>query len=241
MTTDTLGLALLEAPAAVRGWLPLQALLVDRIKRRALQQLHASRAGEVLILRVYFAGETITELELHREFTRCAPDWLQRQLARHLDEERQHAAAFADALRQRGAPPQAQAPDLLSRWKIAQWRRIGYRYSARLTHGDTAAAFAIALCAEQMAERVLARHCSLLAAGHPLLPLLEGVLADERRHVRLCGQTLLRLVPPAQYPLMAAMLAEVRGIDRAFGVSSALVMLAAGIWLRMLERCAWKR
>jgi hypothetical protein len=195
--------------------------------------LHATPAGEILVLRAYLAGEVATELELHADFAAHAPAWLQRQIAHHLMEEHQHAAAFAAALGDRGACAQAQPPDFITRWKIRQLRRLAQRYGARFSNATVAAVFVISLCAEQMACRVLERHCSLLGPGHPMYPLLAGVLADEQRHVRLCSQTLLRLIPPHERGLMSAMLSQARKLDRAFGITGALAMYCASRWLRL--------
>jgi hypothetical protein len=228
------------APPALGGWPRLQARWVDGIKRAALRQLHASAAGEALLLRIYLIGEEATELALQRELQAERPDWLQRQMDQHLAEEQAHAQAFAAAWAARGGPPPqaaaTHAPDWLSRRKIAQWRRLALRHAPHFASGLLVPAFAIGLCAEQMATRVLQRHCAVLrqqAGPHPLLPLLAGVLADEARHVRLCAHTLARLVAPAEQAALDRLLAEVRRVDRAWGVTGALGLLLAGLALRL--------
>jgi len=226
-------MASLAAPQ-LRGWPSLQAWLVDRIKRAALRQLHASRAGELLLLRVYLIGEEATEKTLQQELMPSAPAWLERQVAQHLREEQAHSELFIAALRERGArPPAALRPDWLSRAKIRAWQRIARRHAPHFQQGVLVSAYAIGLCAEQMAERVLSRHCAVLAPEHPLQPLLTRVLQDERKHVRLCTRTLERSVSPAEMPQLQRLLAEARSVDRAFGVSSALGMYLAGVGLRL--------
>jgi hypothetical protein len=222
----------------LRGWPALQAWLVDRIKRAALRELHATEAGEVLVLRAYLIGEEATELALQRDLAGTYPDRLQRQVACHLADEQHHADLFAVALAKRGVWRPAHRPDFLSRWKIAQWRSLAQRYIPQFSMGAVVPAFIIGLCAEQMASRVLQRHCELIGARHPLYPLLSRVLVDEQRHVGLCGRTLARLVAPHEQAALAAMLDEARKVERSFGVTGALAMYAAGVWLRIRARFA---
>lgn len=239
MPAETLPLPASLAPPTLRGWAHWQARGVDRIKRAALRQLHASTAGEALLMRIYLIGEEATELALQRELLAERPDWLQRQMDQHLAEEQAHARAFAQAWAERGGPvpgaSKAQAPDALSRRKIAQWHRLAQRHAPAFASGVLVPAFAIGLCAEQMATRVLQRHQSVLSAdsaAHPLLPLISRVLADEERHVRLCAHTLARLVAPHEQLALARLLAEVRAVDRAWGLTGALGLWLAGVALR---------
>lgn len=220
-------------PPPLRGWLRWQAWLVDRIKRAALRQLHASVAGERLLLRMYLIGEEATELALQREVPVQRPAWLVPLMDRHLQEEQWHAQAFAAALAARGDLQPTRRPDRLSRRKIAQWHRLAERHAGAFAQGLLVPAFAIGLCAEQMASRVLQRHCATLPADHALQPLLGRVLGDEQRHVRQCRQILQRLVNAQEQPALSVLLAEVRRIDRAFGVSGALGMYLAGVVLRV--------
>jgi len=232
MRTDA-GLDCLAAPP-LRGWPARQAQLVNRIKRAALRQLHASAAGERLLLRMYLIGEEATEVALQKELIGTRPAWLSRQMDAHLADEQRHAAAFAAALAERGALHRPSAPDWLSRRKIAQWQRLASRHAGQFASGVLVPAFAIGLCAEQMATRVLQRHCALIGPRHRLHPLLAGVLADEDRHVRLCGHTLARMVAPRERPALATLLGEIRAIERAHGVTGALGMYLAGLALRLL-------
>jgi hypothetical protein len=231
-------LAAFAAPR-LRGWPRLQVWLVDRIKRAALRQLHGSQAGELLLLRIYLIGEEATEKTLQHELMPTAPAWLERQVQQHLREEQEHSELFAAAMRERGMQPPAELrPDWLSRAKIRRWQRIARRHAPHFQQGVLVPAYAIGLCAEQMAERVLARHCAVLAADHPLRPLLTRVLHDERKHVRLCMRTLSLSVSDAEMPRLQRMLAEARTVDRAFGVSGALGMYLAGVGLRLRARFA---
>ncbi len=228
------------APPVLSGWPRLQAQWVNYIKRAALRQLHASNAGERLLLRIYLIGEQATEIALQRELVTEPPDWLVRQMDQHLAEEQEHVRAFGAALAQRGdvnvAHSQAQ-PDWLSRRKIAQWHSVAHRYETLFANGLLVPAFAIGLCAEQMATRVLERHIRLLNQmphGHALQPLLVRVLADEGRHVRLCGEALTRLVEPHEQSVLQKMLAEIRAIDRSWSVTGALGLLLTGLIFRLL-------
>ena len=229
-------LGLFAAPP-LRGWPRLQAFLVDHIKRAALRQLHASRAGELLLLRIYLIGEEATEQTLQHEMLANPPAWLERQVQQHLREEQEHSALFAAAMRERGMqPPSELRADRLSQAKIRRWQHIARCYAPHFQQGVLVPAYAIGLCAEQMAERVLSRHRAVLPADHPLQPLLARVLHDEGKHVRLCMRTLSLSVSEAEMPHLQRLLAEARAVDRSFGVSGAVGMYLAGVWLRLRAR-----
>lgn len=211
-----------------------QARMVDRIKRSAIRHLHASPRGERLLLRMYLAGEEATERTLQEELMPQPPSWLAAQVQRHLEDERRHARLFAQALRNAGGEvPAHTAPDWLSRRKIACWRSIAQRHAVHFEHGLLVPAYATGLCAEQMAERVLRRHCETIGPQHALHPLLAEVLADEAHHVRMCLQTLNRLVTAHESSRLTAMLAEIRAVDASFGISTAVAMYAAGLAYRI--------
>jgi hypothetical protein len=220
-------------PPQLRGWPRLQAQLVDRIKRAALRQLHVSAAGERLLLRIYLIGEEATEQTLQRELIAERPEWLIRQMDQHLAEEQRHARVFATALAERGATQSASEPDWLSQRKIAQWHRLAKRYAVQFSGSVSVPAFAIGLCAEQMAARVLQRHRALIGPQHPLYALLSDVLADEERHIRLCSHTLERIVTPQEHKALAILLHNIRAIERSFGVTGAIGMYLAGLALRL--------
>jgi hypothetical protein len=225
-------------PPRLRGWPRLQATLVNQIKRAALRQLHASTAGERLLLRIYLIGEEATEQALQRELIAERPEWLIRQMDQHLADEQQHAQVFAAALAERGAVEAVSTPDWLSQRKIAKWHRLGKRHAGRFSNGVLVPAFAIGLCAEQMATRVLQRHCMVIGQQHPLHPLLSRVLADEYRHVRLCSHTLARIVTPREHASLCLLLHEIRTIERSFGVTGAIGMYLAGLALRLRAAAA---
>jgi hypothetical protein len=115
-----------------------------------------------------------------------------------------------------------------------RWRSLAQRHAPHFAQGVLVPAYAIGLCAEQMAMRVLARHCATIEKTHAMHPLLAGVLADEARHVRLCEDSLQRLVAPSETTQLAALLREIRAIDASFGVTGALAMYAMG-WLQSLR------
>ncbi len=232
--TDSLVQACLAAPE-LRGFRALQAKLVDRIKRAAIVQLHASARGERLLLRMYHDAEEASQSILIEQLDPHSDTWMMRQIRRHLDEEQAHTALFAAALDARGAgAPSPLAPSGLSRRKLARWRRLAHRHAPYFSQGVLVPAYATALCAEQMAVRIMHRHCDAIGPDHALHALFAGVLADEHRHVRLCAHTLLRLVAPHEAQRLALLLAEVRSIDAAFGISGALFMYGAGLVARAL-------
>ena len=226
------------AEPAKTGWARWRAGLVDRIKRAALRRLHGSAGGERWLLRMYLIGEEATECALHEEWTQQPPAWLAPRIDQHLADERRHAAAFGRELQARGGSINARlGPDWLSRRKIAAWRRLGRRYAPLFAQGVLVPAYATGLCAEQMALRVLARHCAVIGRRHPMYPLLSRVLADEARHVRLCVETLKRLVSADEAASLAALLGEVRAIEAGFGVTGAVAMWLAGGWHAL--RAGW--
>lgn len=218
----------LKAPRA-QGLSGLQARLVDRLKRAALQRLHRSPRGERLLLRMYLAGEDATERALLDELMPQSPPWLERQVEQHLADERRHVTLFTDALCAMGDDgTRRMEPDWLSRRKIQRWQRLAHRYAGHFEHGLLVPAYATGLCAEQMAERVLSRHCAVIGTKHSLHPLLSKVLADEKAHVRLCETTLRRIVAPHERAQLASLLRDIRVVDASFGVTGALAMYVAG-------------
>lgn len=228
------------APPRLRGWPALQARIVHHLKRAALRQLHASNAGEMLLLRFYLVGEESSEQALQRELRVDPPDWLARQLDQHLADEQLHARLFAEAIVQRGgsaqaaaSPEEAPRPDWFSRRKLARWQQLIRRHAPHFAHGGLVPAYAIGLSAEQMASRILQRHCALIGPEHALHPLLSRVLADEDRHIRLCSHTLQRCVAPHEEARLAQLMREVRDTERGFGITGAAGMWLAGVALRL--------
>ena len=227
-------------PPALQGWPALQARLVHHVKRAALRQLHASRAGERLLMRLYLAGEESSEQALQRQMRANAPAWLLRQCDQHLADEERHARLFAQAIAARGgarpagtAHEPAAQPDWLSRRKLARWQSLIQRHAPHFGAGALVPAYAIALAAEQTAVRILERHCDLIGPGHALHALLSGVLADEQRHTRMCSHTLQRCVAPHEQAHLAQLLREARANERRFGVTGAIGMWIAGVGLRL--------
>ncbi|WP_454905398.1 hypothetical protein [Variovorax gossypii] len=228
------------APPRLRGWPAMQARIVHHVKRAALRQLHASNAGEMLLLRFYLVGEESSEQALQRELRIDPPDWLARQLDQHLADEQLHARLFAEAIVERGgtaqaaaSPEEAPRPDWFSRRKLARWQQLIRRHAPHFAHGGLVPAYAIGLSAEQMASRILQRHCALIGQQHALHPLLSRVLADEDRHIRLCSHTLQRCVAPHEQARLAQLMREVRDTERGFGITGAAGMWLAGVALRL--------
>ena len=232
------GLRCLEVPA-LQGAQKWRASMVDRIKRAALRQLHLSRGGEILLLRMYLVGEEATECALLEDWTQEAPQWIQQQVAQHLADERHHASAFAQELRLRGSAVPEEAgvtqPDRISLGKIMKWRKLSLEYAPRFAQGLLVPAYATGLCAEQMAMRVLKRHCDLIGDQHAMYPLLARVLSDEMRHVQQCQDMLKKLVEPAEIPELERLLFSIRAIDASFGITGSLGMYAAGIFYRVFS------
>lgn len=227
--------ACLETPV-LHGFAKMRAFLVDRIKQAAIRLLHKNIYGERWLLRMYLIGEETTECALHEEWSKQPLEsWLAQRVEQHLADERCHATAFANELRKRGISTNMRhAPDWLSQRKIAQWRRLALRYAPCFSQGILVPAYATGLCAEQMAMRVLTRHCSTIGATHPLYPLLARVLNDESRHVRLCADTLRHLVPPSETAHLVALLNEIRAIEAAFGFTGAVAMYITGCAMVLL-------
>ena len=231
---SSLAHACLMAPE-VRSLRALQARLVDRIKRAAIVHLHASERGERLLLRMYHDAEEASQSILVEQLDQQSENWVMRQIRRHLAEEEAHTALFAAALDARGTGSRSRlAPSGLSRRKLARWRKLANRHAPYFAQGALVPAYATALCAEQMAVRIMHRHCDTIGPDHALYALFSGVLADEHRHARLCAHTLQRLVAPHEAQRLDILLAEVRRIDAAFGVSGAVAMYVAGLAARAL-------
>jgi len=220
---------------SARGLAALQAGLVDRIKRAAIRHLHASERGERLLLRMYLDAEEASLDILRGQLRQAPPDWLMRQIRQHLAEEQVHTALFAAALDAKGAGyPSRLTPAGLSRRKLARWNQLADHHAQYFSQGAIVSAYAVTMCAEQMAARILQRHCETIGPAHAMHALFSRILADENRHVRLCAHTLQRLVAPHEMARLASLLAEVRKIAAAFGVSGALALYVAGLVVHAL-------
>lgn len=218
--------ACLQAPPPA-GWERLRARLVDVVKRAAIRLLHRNRPGELLLLRMYFLAESATVHGIaHDVRPMPMPDWLVAVNARHLEEEGVHIKLFSAAIKARdGTLPNARQLDPLSRYKLGRWVAIAQRYRSRFAWDGLVPAYAIGLCAEQMALRVLERHRRTIAPGHPFQALLDRVWQDEAQHVATCAQVLQKLVSPEEAGHLRALLGELRRVDLAWGLTSAIGLL----------------
>lgn len=226
-------------PPKLTGLLSWQALAVDRIKRAAIRQLHRTKKGELLLLKIYLIGEESTEQTLQQELVPNPPPWLEKLVAQHLHEEQVHVELFANAMRELGAQVKTgEPPDRISARKIEQWRQLALQYAPAFQQDVLVPVYAIGMCAEQMAQRVLTRHKEAAGAQHAWQPLLCRVLKDEEHHVRMCAYVLQRTVHPQESDKLYELLDKVRHIDRSWGITGAVGMYAMGViyrvgqWLR---------
>lgn len=223
----------LEVPV-LTGLVRWQAWAVDRIKRAAIQQLHRTKKGELLLLKIYLIGEESTEQTLQQELVSDPPKWLDKLVAQHLHEEQVHVELFANEMRQLGVEVKTgQPPDRISARKIEKWRQLALQYAPAFKHDVLVPAYAIGMCAEQMAQRVLTRHKEAIGTQHALYPLLCRVLKDEEHHVRMCAYVLQRTVYPQESGKLYELLDKVRQIDRSWGVTGAMGMYAMGVIYRV--------
>lgn len=221
---------LLAAPLGqLENW---RMFWVNLIKTQAIRLLHRSCQGELLLLRMYYLAESATVLGISRDVRPLPmPDWLLAINARHLEEEGVHIKLFAEAIKARGGSlPSARKLDWLSRFKLGQWVAIAQRYRSRFSWDGLVPAYAIGLCAEQMALRVLERHGRAISGAHAFRPLLDRVLADEAQHVETCADVLLKLVEPGEMADLHALLAELRRVDYSWGLVTAIGMFCVACW-----------
>ena len=169
-----------------------------------------------------------------RGLTGQPPDWLAPRIEQHLADERRHAAAFADAARAR-----RRAVGCTARFRLVEPAQdhamapacaapcAAFRKACSCRPGATG------LCAEQMAMRVLARHCATIGDAHPLYPLL----ARARRRDAACPALLGHAAPSgcAVRGSASRRVAERDPRDRGrFRRDGALAMVAAG-WFQSLR------
>ncbi len=229
------------APPLLRGWPGAAGRAgAPREARRAAPAACQPR-GRALLLRLYLVGEESSEQALQRELRAAAPDWLERQLDQHLADEQLHARLFAEAIAERGGRARAGAidgeqprPDWFSRRKLARWQALIRRHAPHFAHGGLVPAYAIGLAAEQMASRILERHCAPIGPAHALHPLLARVWADEQRHDAAVQPHAAALRGAARAARLAQLMDEVRAIERGFGITGALGMWCAGAALRLV-------
>lgn len=211
--------------------------MLEATKRPALRLLHRTRAGEVALVRLYLEAERHAERAAPWEpmlESASAPPWLRRWLDQHREEERRHAALFAERLRALGGRDTgARGLDVISRGKLRALHRLVEAAAPRFVAGAVVPALAVAWRMEVMGVRVFARHVDVLEAARPqasLLPVLRSVLADERRHARACRASLDRLLADGEGPALSALVARIDRIERRLGIAGAVGLLAWGGW-----------
>jgi hypothetical protein len=214
--------------------------LLEATKRPALRLLHRTRAGEALLVRLYLEAERHAEQAAPWEpMLASAPRWLAAWLDHHRADERRHAELFADRLRALtgGSEDARDGFDPISRRKLAALHRLVLRHSSAFSAGALVPALAIAWRMEEMGVRVFERHVEVLAdvlPDAPLLPVLRGVLDDERRHARAAHRCVDRLVAPHEQAALARLVRRIDALERRLGVAGALLLLSMGgvLWMR---------
>jgi len=235
-------LAISGGVTTARDW------MLEATKRPALRLLHVSRGGEAALVRLYLEAERHAERAAPwQPMLVSAPRWLRRWLDRHRDEERRHAALFADRLRALGGDTGddrgegTRGFDIISRGKLRALHRLIAASAPHFVAGPVVPALAVAWRMEVMGVRVFARHVDVLEQGRPdaaLLPVLRAVLADERRHARACRAALDRLVADDERATLSALVTRIDRIERRLGVAGAVVLLVWGGWLWLHDRLA---
>lgn len=205
----------------------LRQKAVSRLKNAATRLLHRSVAGELLLLRIYFMGEISSVDGIRHEVGGLPmPDWLQQQNRQHAQEEGQHIRLLSEAIRARGGKiPHKARLDLISQYKVNRWRQLGLASSPHFAAGDLVPAYVIGLCAEQMALRVLDRHCTLIGPAHSFYPLLDRIRQDEIRHVEFCARAIEALVSPSEVPALLRLVQQIRQVEQSWGLTT-----MAGLW-----------
>ena len=214
--------------------------LLEATKRPALRLLHRTRAGEALLVRLYLEAERQAERAAPWEpMLASAPRWLAAWLDRHRADERRHAELFAHRLRLlTGDTDDARGGfDAISRGKLAALHRLVVRCAPEFGAGALVPALAIAWRMEEMGVRVFARHVEVLADARPnapLLPVLQTVLDDERRHARAARRCVERLVSEHERAALARLVERVDRVERRMGVTGAAVLWTWGglLWMR---------
>jgi hypothetical protein len=214
--------------------------LLEATKRPALRLLHRTPAGEALLVRLYLEAERHAEQAAPWEpMLASAPRWLAAWLDLHRADERRHAALFAERLRRiTGTVDDAgDGFDAISRRKLVALHGLVVAHAPAFQAGALVPALAIAWRMEEMGARVFARHVEVLADAYPeapLLPVLQGVLDDERRHARAARRCVDRLVSEDERPALALLVDHVDRIERRLGVAGALALWTMGglLWIR---------
>lgn len=201
---------------------------VDAIKCRALRLLHKSRQGELLLLRLYFLAEGAAVSGITNDVRPLPmPEWMVPVNIQHMQEEGQHIKLFSEAITARGGQvPKDRSLDWLSRRKVGKWLAIAQHYRSQFAWDKLVPACAVVMCAEQMAMRILERHCRAIAPQHPLYALLSRVWSEETQHVNTFAEVLNKLVRPEEQADFCAMLAEIRRVERAWSLTTAAGLYA---------------
>lgn len=252
-------------PLEARLTLPrkVQAFLVNAIKSHAIAVLHSTVRGEALLLRIYLWAEEGAEKTENTEraeqriegavlgdvIAADLPGWLADQIARHAQDEERHATLLRRRLAEMGADARRVDIDPLSRWKLRAIEKVALASAAGFRAGRAVPLFAVAHRMEAMGVRVLERHLRALAriearrqVDVPARELLREIAADERRHVELCARALRALVHGDEAPLLGDLLRRIDAIERAFGICSAIGLVAAGYGFKIAAAAArWSR
>ena len=215
--------------------------LLEATKRPALRLLHRTRDGEALLVRLYLEAERYAERAAPWEpMLANAPRWLAAWLDRHRADERRHAELFAARLHLLAGDTRDDGRggfDAISRRKLATLHRLVIWNAPLFAAGALVPALAIAWRMEEMGVRVFARHVEVLAGARPaapLLPLLQEVLDDERRHARAARRCVERLVSDREQAALALLVERIDRIERRLGVTGAVVLWTWGglLWMR---------
>jgi len=214
-------------------------MIFEPTKRAAVRTLQKSRAGEALLLNVYLFGEEHAESSALAELAeRAAPAWLHARIAKHRDDERRHAIMLREQLFRLGLEAQPPRLDRFSALKLQRIRALIDGYAPRFEHGHLVTLLAAALVLEEMAARVFARHAAQLDPSHPLHLTLERILLDEKKHVRLCEDSLSKLVSAGEAEALDELLRDIRRAERSLRTPGAALLLCAGVGLWMKEQVA---
>lgn len=204
---------------------------VTLLKNAATRLLHQSSAGELLLLRMYFMGEIASVDGISHEVSPWPmPVWLQEQNRQHVQDEGQHIRLISEAIRRHGGQvPHKADLDLISRHKVKRWKQLALNAAPQFSVGRLVPAYVIGLCAEQMALRVLNRHCQLIGPSHDFYPLLDRIRQDEIQHVEYCARALESLVSDEEIPALLTLLQQIRRIDQSWGLTTMAGLLLVGI------------
>lgn len=214
---------------------------LEAVKRPAISNLHRSARGEALLLRMYLEAEEQEEQAVLLDASAAEmPSWLAKWLELHRADEQRHAALLRARLRQvMGGDVDATGRlDPVSRWKMRRLFRLADERATRFEQGLVVPLLAITWRMERMAVRVFERHIDVLereGSTSPTFDLLRQLVKDEKRHAVAMDRSLRRLVTPDESNDLHLLVTKIDGIERAFGISGAVGMLAMGMMYRGLQ------